>query len=99
MTVERSHVGQGDVILKVAGEVHLDEPLRLRERLVAAAAEEGDAGEAQQRGHQGAVWHPAQAAHAALIATCSSRGSSVKVRVVKKKKKKKKKNLSIYTFL
>lgn len=69
-TVEPSHVGQGDVILKVAGEVHLDEPLCLRERLVAAAAEEGDAREAEQCRHQGAVWHPAQAAHAALIATC-----------------------------
>lgn len=70
MSVGSSHVCQGDVILKVAGKVHLDEPLRLRESLVATAAEEGDAGEAEQCGHQGAVWHTAQAAHAALIATC-----------------------------
>lgn len=68
--VHHSHVGEGDVILKVTGKVRLDEPLRLRERLVPTAAEEGDARETQQRGHQGAVWHPAQTAHAAVIATC-----------------------------
>lgn len=65
-----SHVGEGDVVLKVTGEVRLDEPLGLRERLVSATAEEGDARETQQCGNQGAVWYPTQTAHTAVITTC-----------------------------
>ena len=64
------HVGQGNVVLEVAGEVGLDESLGLGQRLVAAAAEQGDAGEAEQRGHQRAVRHPAETAQAAVVATC-----------------------------
>lgn len=66
-----SHVGQGDVVLKVTGEIRLDEPLGLGEGLVSTTAEEGDARETQQRGNQGAVRHPSQTAHTAVIATCN----------------------------
>lgn len=69
---DHSHVGKGDVVLKVTGEICLDEPLRLGEGLVATTAEEGNAGETQQRGNQGAVRHPSQTAHAAVIATCNT---------------------------
>lgn len=68
---DHSHVGQGDVILKIAGEIRLDQPLGLGEGLVSTTAEEGNAGETEQRGNQGAVRHPSQTAHAAVIATCN----------------------------
>lgn len=68
---DHSHVGQGDVILKITGEIRLDEPLGLGEGLVSTPAEEGNAGEAEQRGNQRAVRHPSQTAHAAVIATCN----------------------------
>lgn len=68
---DHSHVGQGDVVLKVTGEICLDEPLGLGEGLVSTTAEEGNAGETQQRGNQGAVRHPSQTAHTAVIATCN----------------------------
>lgn len=42
---DHSHVGQGDVILKITGEIRLDEPLGLGEGLVSTTAEEGNAGE------------------------------------------------------
>lgn len=74
------HVGQGDVVLHVAGKVVLDESLGLREGLVPAAAEEGDARETQERGDQGAVRHATQTAHTAVIATYQTRHSSMKVR-------------------
>lgn len=68
---DHSHVDQSDVVLKVTGEIRLDEPLGLSEGLVPTTAEEGNAGETQQRGNQGAVRHPSQTAHAAVIATCN----------------------------
>lgn len=67
-----SHVGEGDVVLEVTGKICLDEPLCLSEGLVPTPAEEGNAGETQQRGHQGAVRHPSQTAHTAVIATCNT---------------------------
>ena len=68
---DHSHVGQGDVVLKVTRKIRFDEPLGLREGLVSTSAEEGNAGEAEQRGKQGAVRHPSQTAHTAVIATCN----------------------------
>lgn len=65
-----SHVGEGDVVLKVTGKVSLDESLCLCECLVPTTTEEGNARETQQRGNQGAVRHPTQTAHTAVIATC-----------------------------
>lgn len=68
--IYHSHVGEGDVVLKVTGKVSLDESLCLCECLVPATAEEGNARETQQCGDQRAVWHPTQTAHTAVIATC-----------------------------
>lgn len=64
------HVSEGDVVLKVTSKISLDESLGLCECLVPTTTEEGDAREAQQCGDKGAVWHPTQTAHAAVIATC-----------------------------
>lgn len=69
---DHSHIGEGDVVLEVTGEIRLDEPLCLGEGLVATTAEEGNARETQQRGNQGAVRHPSQTAHTAVIATCNT---------------------------
>lgn len=63
------HIGQSDVVQKVPGKIRFDESLRFSERLVTTTAEKGNAREAEQRGDKGAIWHPAQAAHAAVIAT------------------------------
>lgn len=63
------HVGEGYVVLKVPCKVRLDESLRLRERLVPTTAEEGNAGEAKKGGDEGAVRHPTQTPHTAVIAT------------------------------
>ena len=41
------HVGEGDVVLEVTGEVSLDESLCLCKCLVSTTAEEGNAREAQ----------------------------------------------------
>lgn len=68
-----SQVGEGVVVLGVTGEILRYQSLCLCEGLVPATAEEGDARETQQRGHQGAVWHPTQTAHTAVIATCGKR--------------------------
>lgn len=65
------HVGEGPVVLKVTSKVRLDEPLGFCERLVPAATKQGNAGEAQQCGDEGAIWDPTQTAHTAVIATCS----------------------------
>lgn len=81
--IDHSHVGEGDVVLKVTGKVSLDESLCLGECLVSTSAEEGNAGETQQRGYQGAVRHPTQTAHTAVIATCSTKCSTMKVRLQK----------------
>lgn len=81
--IDHSHVGEGDVVLKVTGKVSLDESLRLCECLVSTSAEEGNARETQQCGDQGAVRHPTQTAHTAVIATCSTKCSTMKVRLQK----------------
>ena len=72
------HVGEGDVVLRVTGKVSLDESLCLCESLVPTTTEEGNAREAQQCGDEGAIWHPTQTTHTAVIATCESRHSTMK---------------------
>lgn len=64
------HVGEGPVVLKIPSEVRLDESLGFCERLVPTAAKQGNAGEAEQCGDEGAIWDPTQTAHTAVIATC-----------------------------
>lgn len=55
------------------GEVVLQEGQGAGERHVAAAAEQGHAGEAEDGGHQRGVGHPAQTLEAALGASCRGR--------------------------
>lgn len=65
-----SHVGEHGVVAGDLGEVGFQDGHCAGESHVSTATEEGDAGEAQDGGHQWGVRHAAETFDAALEATC-----------------------------